>query len=173
MFMHWGTGGAQIKDKIDSWETANKFLLAGRNKTSRKVAHETWVEALDGGKPSAGEYAKFVGLRHYRTIILVWRQDGVVINTSIASNTTRDRLNHFLPSGLRVFRKYGGLCFAWWDLQDGHWEAVWRQPVLFSGSRYMGEISSYRDGCHEVLGSPPPFYIFPRKLPNEKRTKKK
>lgn len=162
---------AEIRD----WVAANTFLRKGRDKTKRKIAHETWVEAGTLTPNPDGSYA-YVGLRHYSTTILVWVSEGVVINSHVCTNTTIARMRKFLPAGVTVFRRDNQLCYRWWDMEEGSWEAPYERPVLFStrpplvcNAKYLGQVGNF---FHAPVVTDD-LQIFLRELPPVRRTKKK
>lgn len=179
--MTWGNGSVTFKVEIRNLQDANRFLRGGRDKTKRKIAHETWVEAGTLGVGPDGNYS-YVGLRHYSTTILVWVAGGIVINSNVCSNTTMARLNRFLPPGVLAFRRDSQLCYRWRDLDGGSWEAPYEGPVQFSTAP-IEEISSmapsatrYRGRVHTFMHYPRTtdnLQIFLRDLPSVRRTKKK
>lgn len=83
--------------RINSYIEAVSALKKGRpNQASRKVGNNTYLE-----QDAIGEC---IHLRLHRTRIITWWADGhvTVQGENWQTNTTRDRLNSFLPEGFYI-----------------------------------------------------------------------
>ncbi len=101
---------------IRSYTEAAKYLAESkRSKTSRKIEHNTWVEQRGDN----------IAIRLHQTDVVVFRPDGsTVLSTGgWKTNTTRSRLNEYLPYGYRIGQTKGQ-----WDL--------WRWKVGTEGKKW-------------------------------------
>ena len=106
---------AKFKTEVRSLLDARRFLAG---KDERKIAHNTYVVAFEGGD---------VGLVFHNTCVVRWRAvGGVVLNSGgWCTVTTKQRINAVLPPG--------------WFLYQDDW--VWYVGIGISRSLF-------RDGMH-------------------------
>jgi len=98
--------------------------LQGRNKDSRKVANNTYLQRRGGD----------IALKLHSTDIITWKSDNsIIVDTGgWQTPTTKDRLNNYLPAGCRLYQKD----YIWfWDdgtpFTDGD---VIKRGKIFSSS---------------------------------------
>jgi len=101
--------------RINSYTEAVSALKKGRpNQASRKVGNNTYLEE--------DIISECIHLRLHRTRIITWWADGhvTVQGENWQTNTTRDRLNSFLPTGFYISTRlvttwaYGRYDFRQW-----------------------------------------------------------
>lgn len=74
-------------------------LLQGRNQQSKKVDNNTWAERRDG----------CIAIRLHQTDVLTFAPNNRITVTSGGwkTPTTKNRINNFLPDGLRIWQERG------------------------------------------------------------------
>ena len=84
-------------NSIESYDELDQFL---GKKEEKKIAHNTYVHRRFDGN---------IGLKLWRTdIMVINKMDNIKVYTGgWESNTTKDRLNQLLPSGVSVYTKKG------------------------------------------------------------------
>lgn len=87
-----------------SYDEAAEVLASGRDKDSRKIANNTWLERR-------GENA--IAVRLHGTDVVTFHDDGSVQFSTGGWNTstTRARLNAYAPAGVRLYTRRGVLYF--------------------------------------------------------------
>ena len=80
-------GKANISCVYDNY---GKLAYELQGREEKKIGYETWL--------TKDSYSKDIAIRHYRTNILTFTPDNIIIvnNGGHYSNTTKDRLNQFL-----------------------------------------------------------------------------
>lgn len=108
---------ASAKATVQSFEQAEEFLAGGRNKTSRPLANNTYVERRTEDR---------IAIRLHSTDVVEFTRSGLIfLNTGgWRTVTTKDRINMALPWPVGVFSNRG----VWRVKTTPGWEGEWSVP---------------------------------------------
>jgi hypothetical protein len=108
---------ASAKATVQSFEQAEQFLAGGRNKTSRPLANNTYVERRTEDR---------IAIRLHATDVVEFTRSGLVfLNTGgWRTVTTKDRINMALPWPVGIFSVKG----VWRVKTTPGWEGEWSVP---------------------------------------------
>lgn len=134
---------AHMNTTLSSYAEARDYL---RSKDSRKLGHNTFVEARPGGD---------IAVRYHRTDIITFRPDGrIVLDTGgWLTTTTKQRLSAIIP-GVRVWAERGGE----WAVSSPNGRDARYEDCMYLDSRgTFDEYTAWRWAVRDMAKSVPNF----------------
>lgn len=112
---------ASTKAQVHSFEDAESFLAGGRNKRSRVIANNTYVERCTDDR---------IAIRLHNTNVVEFTRSGLIILNSGGwrTVTTKDRIHTFLPAGIYLSSIKGVWHLVSQGDLDGTWTTHWSVP---------------------------------------------
>lgn len=110
-----------------NYDEAVKIAKSGRNGLDKKIAHNTWARF--------DQIDKSVAVVLHNTAVLTFLPDGSIVLNSGGwlTVTTKERINRYLPNGLRVYSNRG----VWWLYKNGATVEKFEDGMVISDKKLL------------------------------------